>query len=90
MQSQLSLEDIFGPFDYSASSTAEKFLKPKAAELETYRVEFHDKEEKFRMDWFESEDKSGAENQARARHKGIRIIKTDVSSRSLAEIMELD
>ncbi|MEH6848593.1 hypothetical protein [Bacillus pseudomycoides] len=87
MQSQLSFEDILGNIDYAAKSTADRFLRHGP---ETYEVHFYNTDQKQIIDWFESEDKSGAESAARKKHNVIRIIKTDVSSRSLAEIEELD
>lgn len=88
---QLSFDDVLGSYDYSAKSTADKFLKPKISELETYRVEFYDKEEKSRMDWFkvknESEAKCAAINEW---GKNIVITRIAVSDRSLEEILELD
>lgn len=87
MQSQLSFEDILGTIDCTAKSTAERFLR---CGNETYEVHFYNTDGKQIMDWFESEDRSGAESAARKKHNVMRIIKTDVSSRSLAEIEALD
>lgn len=87
MAGQLSFEDILGTIDYTAKSTADKFLRRG---LETYEVHFYDTDNKQRMDWFESEGKNGAESAARKKHNVMRIIKTDVSSRTLEEIEALD
>lgn len=84
---QISIDDILGNQDYEAKSTAERFLRRG---LETYEVHFYNTDGKQIMDWFESEDKGGAESAAMKKHNVMRIIKTDVSSRSLAEIDELD
>lgn len=85
---QLSFDDVIGTFDYTAKSTAERFLRRGN---ETYEVHFYDSDDKQRIDWFESEDRSKAEGAARSRHGGkISIIKIDVSNRTLAEIEALD
>ncbi|KEK17153.1 hypothetical protein BAMA_18245 [Bacillus manliponensis] len=84
---QLSFEDRLGKHDYAATSTAEQFLRRGK---EVYEVHFYDKDDKQRIDWFEAIDKETAESEAAAEHGRIRIIKTDVSARTLAEIMSLD
>lgn len=43
---QLTLEDVVGSFDYTATSTADKFLKRNS--IMTYSVEFYDKDEKWK------------------------------------------
>lgn len=112
---QISIDDLLGTLDYSAKSTADKFIQSDSDALkdnkincitlsetneeeqievlevkETYEVHFYNTDGKQIMDWFESEDRSGAESAARNKHNVMRIIKTDVSSRSLAEIEALD
>lgn len=56
---QLTLEDVVGSFDYAAKSTSEQFLA-KAHVITTYAVEFYDKEEKQRIDWFDVKTESEA------------------------------
>lgn len=87
MNAQLTLEDILGNQDYEATSTAAKFLRHGK---ETYEVHFYNEDGKQYIDWFECDDRETAESEAIARHGRIRIIKTDVSARTLAEIMSLD
>lgn len=55
---QLTLEDVVGSFDYSATNTAEKFLKRNS--VMTYSIEFYDKDEKWKLRWFEAKSESEA------------------------------
>ncbi|MEN1938948.1 hypothetical protein AAIE21_26345 [Paenibacillus sp. 102] len=48
---QLTIDDVVGSFDYTAKSTADKFLKRDTSVITTYEVHFYDKEEKQRIDW---------------------------------------
>lgn len=85
---QLTLEDVVGSFDYSAKSTAERFLaKPSVI---TYSVEFYDKDDKWKLRWFEAKSESEAVGMAKDKYGRIQIIDTYISDRTLAEIMELD
>ncbi|MGW6193868.1 hypothetical protein ACWFRC_25150 [Bacillus cereus] len=87
---QLTLEDVVGSFDYAATSTSERFLA-KAPVITTYAVEFYDKEEKQRIDWFDVKTESEAWSAAVKEHgKGIQKIGIKYSERSRAEIMALD
>ncbi|PED73031.1 hypothetical protein COL30_11860 [Bacillus pseudomycoides] len=85
---QLTLEDVVGSFDYSAKSTAERFLaKPSVI---TYSIEFYDKDEKWKLRWFEAKSESEAVGMAKEKYGRIQVINTYISDRSLAEIMNLD
>lgn len=85
---QLTLEDVVGSFDYKAKSTAEQFLtKPSVI---TYSVEFYDKDDKWKLRWFEAKSESEAVGMAKDKYGRIQIINTYISDRSLAEIMALD
>ncbi|WP_426981281.1 hypothetical protein [Bacillus pseudomycoides] len=86
---QLTLEDVVGSFDYSAKSTADKFLQRDTSVI-TYSIEFYDKDEKWKLRWFEAKSESEAVGMAKAKYGQIQIINTYISDRSLAEIMELD
>ncbi|HDR7617001.1 TPA: hypothetical protein QCX66_002839 [Bacillus mycoides] len=86
---QLTLEDVVGSFDYSAKSTSEKFLQPVTSVI-TYSVEFYDKDDKWKLRWFEAKSESEAKGMAKDKYGGIQIIDTYISDRSLAEIMALD
>jgi hypothetical protein len=87
---QLTLEDVVGSFDYAAKSTAEQFLA-KPSVITTYAVEFYDKEEKRRIDWFDVKTESEAWSAAVKEHgKGIQKIGITRSGRTRDEIMALD
>lgn len=87
---QLSFEDVIGELDYAATSTSEQFLCGHNGITPTYEVHFYDQDEKQKIDWFEEQSEAGAEEAAKAKYGRIQIIKTVLSKRSLAEIMELD
>lgn len=89
---QLSFEDVIGTFDYAATSTSEKFLHSNShnAITPTFEVHFYDQDEKQKIDWFEAKNEEDAKGDAAAKHGRIQIIKTIVSTRTLAEIMDLD
>ncbi|HDR8076535.1 TPA: hypothetical protein QC443_002584 [Bacillus cereus] len=87
---QLSFEDVIGSLDYTATSTSDQFLRGHNAITPTYEVHFYDQDEKQKIDWFEVKNEEDAESDAIAKHGGIQIIKTVVSTRTLAEIMDLD
>ncbi|MED1612532.1 hypothetical protein [Bacillus paranthracis] len=89
MSGQLSLEDILGPFDCEAESTAEQFLA-KSQGITTYAVDFFDKDLRQKLRWFEAETKSEAEGMARKKYGKIQIVNIYISDRTLKEIMELD
>jgi hypothetical protein len=90
MRSQLSFDDILGTFDYKAKSTSEKFLA-KTPVITTYAVEFYDKEEKQRIDWFDVKTENEAWSAAVKEHgKGIQKIGITRSDRTRDEIMALD
>lgn len=85
---QLTLEDVVGSFDYTAKSTAERFLaKPSVI---TYSVEFYDKDDKWKLRWFEAKSESEAIGMAEDKYGQISVIDTYISDRTLAEIMALD
>ncbi|QIW21305.1 hypothetical protein [Bacillus thuringiensis] len=87
---QLTLEDVVGSFDYKAKSTSEQFLA-KTPVITTYAVEFYDKEEKQRIDWFDVKTESEAWSAAVKEHgKGIQKIGITISDRTRDEIMALD
>ncbi|CAI8738971.1 hypothetical protein COM13_12530 [Bacillus pseudomycoides] len=86
---QLTLEDVVGSFDYAAKSTAERFLQRDTSVI-TYSIEFYDKDEKWKLRWFEAKTESEAKGMAKEKYGRIQIIKTYVSDRSLKEIMALD
>lgn len=87
---QLTLEDVVGSFDYAATSTSERFLA-KTPVITTYAVEFYDKEEKQRIDWFDVKTESEAWSTAVKEHgKGIQKIGITRSERTRDEIMALD
>ena len=86
---QLTLEDVVGSFDYSAKSTADKFLQRDTSVI-TYSIEFYDKDEKWKLRWFEAKSESEAKGMAKDKYGRIQIIDTYISDRSLAEIMALD
>lgn len=85
---QLTLEDVVGSFDYTATNTAEKFLKRNS--VMTYSVEFYDKDEKWKLRWFETKSESEAIEMAKQKYGKIQIITTYISDRTLEEIMNLD
>ena len=85
---QLTLEDVVGSFDYTATSTAGKFLKRNS--VMTYSIEFYDKNDKWKLRWFEAKSESEAVGMAKDKYGRIQIIDTYISDRSLAEIMALD
>ncbi|HFJ9274842.1 hypothetical protein PDL68_24330 [Bacillus cereus] len=85
---QLTLEDVVGSFDYTATSTADKFLKRNS--IMTYSVEFYDKDEKWKLRWFDAKSKGAAIEMAKKKYGNIQIITTHISDRTLEEIMNLD
>ncbi|RWS37901.1 hypothetical protein EKA14_27740 [Bacillus mycoides] len=85
---QLTIEDVVGSFDYTATSTAEKFLKRNS--VMTYSIEFYDKDEKWKLRWFEAKSESDAIEMAKKEYGKIQIITTYISDRTLEEIMHLD
>ncbi|MGE7864551.1 hypothetical protein ACQKOA_26565 [Bacillus mobilis] len=85
---QLTLDDVVGTFDYAATSTSERFLaKPGVI---TYSVEFYDKDDKWKLRWFEAKSESEAIEMAKKKYERIKIINTYISDRTLEEIMNLD
>ncbi|MEC2554776.1 hypothetical protein P9W85_26165 [Bacillus tropicus] len=86
---QLTFEDIVGNMDYTAHSTAEKFLSNHSV-TPTYAVEFFDRDEKQKLRWFEVDTEAEAKEKAVETYGRIQIIKVYVSNRTLKEIMELD
>jgi hypothetical protein len=85
---QLTLEDVVGSFDYTATNTAEKFLKRNS--VMTHSIEFYDKDEKWKLRWFEAKSESEAIEMAKQKYGKIQIITTYISDISLEEIMNLD
>jgi hypothetical protein len=88
MVDQLSLEDILGPFNCEAKSTAEQFLA-NTPRIPTFAVDFY-KDQRQSVDWFEVKTKSEAEGMARKKYGQIQIVNIYISDRTLKEIMELD
>lgn len=85
---QLTLEDVVGSFDYTATSTVDKFLKRNS--VMTYSVEFYDIDEKWKLCWFEAKSESEAIEMAKKKYGKIQIITTYISDRTLEEIMNLE
>ncbi|HDR8183515.1 TPA: hypothetical protein QC116_002916 [Bacillus thuringiensis] len=85
---QLTLEDVVGSFGYTATSTVDKFLKRNS--VMTYSIEFYDKDEKWKLRWFEANSESDAIEMAKKEYGKIQIITTYISDRTLEEIMHLD
>ncbi|WP_242264209.1 hypothetical protein [Bacillus cereus group sp. BfR-BA-01400] len=85
---QLTLEDVVGSFDYTATSTVNKFLKRNR--IMTYSVEFYDKDEKWKLRWFEAKFERKAIEMAKKKYGKIQIITMYISDRTLEEIMNLD
>ncbi|PEP56263.1 hypothetical protein [Bacillus pseudomycoides] len=86
---QLTLEDVVGSFDYAAKSTADRFLAETPV-IQTYVVDFFDKDKRQKLRWFEAKTESEAIGMAKEKYGRIQVIRTYISDRSLAEIMELD
>ncbi|WP_242214832.1 hypothetical protein [Bacillus cereus group sp. BfR-BA-01383] len=85
---QLTLEDVVGSFDYAAKSTSERFLQRNS--VMTYSREFYDKDEKWKLCWFEAGSEGEAIGMAKKKYGKIQIITTYISDRTLEEIMHLD
>ncbi|NKW95849.1 hypothetical protein [Bacillus toyonensis] len=87
---QLTLEDVVGSFDYSAKSTAERFLA-KTSVITTYEVHFYDQDKRQKIDWFDVKSESEAWSAAVKDHgDGIQNIEIKRSERTRKEIMALD
>ncbi|MDA2440070.1 hypothetical protein PDN50_28175 [Bacillus cereus] len=87
---QLTLEDVVGSFDYTAKSTAERFLA-KSSVITSYEVHFYDQDEKQKMDCFDAKTESEAWDAAIEEHgKGIQEIEIKHSNRTRAEFLALD
>lgn len=90
MSGQLSLEDILGPFDCEAKSTAEQFLATPSV-ITSYEVHFYDQDERQKMDCFDTDTENEAWDEAIKEHgKGIHKIKIKHSNRTRAEFLALD
>ncbi|HDR4483522.1 TPA: hypothetical protein QCQ09_005227 [Bacillus cereus] len=88
---QLTLEDVVGSFDYTATSTAERFLANPIVITPTYEVHFYDQDERQKIDWFDVKSESEAWSAAVKEHgKGIQKIEIKRSERTRKEIMALD
>ncbi|PHA98683.1 hypothetical protein COE79_20550 [Bacillus toyonensis] len=88
---QLTLEDVVGSFDYSAKSTAERFLAKTPVITPTYEVHFYDQDDRQKIDWFDVKNEVEAWNVAVKEHgKGIRKLLIKASERTRKEIMALD
>ncbi|MDA2627432.1 MULTISPECIES: hypothetical protein [Bacillus cereus group] len=85
---QLTLEDVVGSFDYTATSTVNKFLKRNS--VMTCSVEFYDKDEKWKLRWFDAKSESKAIEMDKKKYRKIQIITTYISDRTLEEIINLD
>ncbi|PEU16808.1 MULTISPECIES: hypothetical protein [unclassified Bacillus (in: firmicutes)] len=87
---QLTLEDVVGSFDYSATSTVERFLA-KPSVITSYEVHFYDQDKKQKIDCFDADTKSEAWDATIEEHgKGIQKIKIKHSNRTRAEFLALD
>ncbi len=86
---QLTLEDVVGSFDYAAKSTSNNFLQCVTSVI-TYSVEFYDKDDKWKLRWFEAKSESEAVGMAKDKYGRIQIINTYISDRTLAELMALN
>ncbi|PFJ14741.1 hypothetical protein COD67_07075 [Bacillus cereus] len=86
---QLTLEDVVGSFDYTATSTAGQFLANHSV-ITTYAVDFFDKNLRRKLRWFEAKTRSEAEGMARKKYGRIQIVDIYISDRTLKEIMALD
>ncbi|PGD58133.1 hypothetical protein COM40_12255 [Bacillus wiedmannii] len=87
---QLTLDDVVGSFDYTAKSTAEKFLATSSA-ITSYEVHFYDREKKQKLDCFDANTESEAWDEAIKEHgKGIQKIEIKRSNRTRAEFLALD
>ncbi|MGR3776035.1 hypothetical protein ACT1UG_09810 [Bacillus paramycoides] len=85
---QLTLEDIVGSFDYTATSTAHRFLQHNVI---AYEVHFYDQDERQKIDWFDVKTENEAWGAAVKEHgKGIQKIRVTTSNRTRDEIMALD
>lgn len=85
---QLTLEDVVGSFDYTATSTADRFLQHNVI---TYEVHFYDQDERQKIDWFNVETEDEAWSMTVKEHgKGVRKIRITISNRTRDEIMSLD
>ncbi|TXR62115.1 hypothetical protein DM800_21610 [Bacillus sp. AY18-3] len=85
---QLTLEDVVGSFDYTATSTADRFLQHSVI---TYEVHFYDQDERQKIDWFDVETEDEAWSMAVKEHgKGVQKIRITISNRTRDEIMSLD
>ncbi|MCU5414803.1 hypothetical protein OCE50_28465 [Bacillus wiedmannii] len=90
MVDQLSLEDILGPFNCEAKSTAEQFLA-KQSVITSYEVHFYDQQERQKLDCFDADTESEAWDDAIKEHgKGIEKIEIKHSNRTRAEFLALD
>ncbi len=56
----------------------------------TYSVEFYDKDEKWKLRWFEAKFERKAIEMAKKKYGKIQIITMYISDRTLEEIMNLD
>lgn len=56
----------------------------------TYSVELYDKDEKWRLRWFEAKSEGAAIEMAKKKYGKIQIITTYISDRTLEEIMNLN
>ncbi|MEB4814609.1 hypothetical protein [Bacillus thuringiensis] len=82
---QLTIDDVIGSFCYNAISTSEKFLNP------SFEVHFYDKEERQKMDCFDTKTEVEAWNAAIEEHgKCIQKIRITHSNRTRTEFLALD
>ncbi|KMN42297.1 hypothetical protein [Bacillus sp. LK2] len=86
---QLTLEDVVGSINYEAKSTSDKLLQCVTSVI-TYSVEFYDKEDRWKLRWFEAKSESEAVGMAKDKYGRIQIINTYISDRTLAELMALN
>lgn len=85
---QLTLEDVVGSFDYTATSTADRFLQYNVI---TYEVHFYDQDERQKIDWFDVETEDEAWSMTVKEHgKGVQKIRITISNRTRDEIMSMD
>ena len=90
MVDQLSLEDILGPFNCEAKSTAEQCLaKPSA--ITSYEVHFYDQDARQKIDYFDANTENEAWKATIEEHgNSIRKIKIKRSHRTRDEFLALD
>ncbi|QKE10754.1 hypothetical protein [Bacillus cereus] len=67
---QLILEDVVESFDYTATNTIDKFLKCNS--VMRFSVEFYDKDEKWKLRWFEAKSEGEVIEMVKKKYGKIR------------------